>query len=1683
MESSLELDYARDGREDGSESDRLLESNSATTAGRPVRNEMFEPEAQETAERQHEEQEAADLLARAEDLEPEYDFESAEGGGASPGQEEQLLGDHQDGAAVVGRQQGLDGSDSRPDRQAVPGVFGQQAVPQALRQTTSGRQTGSGGLLQDEAAGAVNGATGLGKGSGATPSLAGWEEAGFTMQASARPPGDTSSWSIYGGRISEEARMETLETLVQQLLEQNEMEVAVEVSVGNLPKAEDISASVDRLWSCRRRVFDGLPAMGPGDRFLAATRAMQQLHLDDARGDATDDVVMEPLGEIPWPVPASTSIVGLPQFNVAQDPSRVTATQASKVESSVVSGRVDPPAGPPSAVQGDTASTVTVMINGVPRKGVFNAAGEVIIQSESPKYFALGDHVRLEREVEEHASGNPFMAQASTPFRLSAIRCDLKSASEVDEGVALELIDQYELYVGRQEDMQPLGDNLRDGPGSVSLWTTPEWKMLEDKEVDVPNDADPEPVAVEEAGGAIEDAEWFADGGAVEAGAEEECSAREDWIREAKSQKLPKVEIVDFVYVEAIERKTHGEVLTAIGRMHARAKAEGFDVRRLHSDRGREYNNKPLRDWCARHAVHKTLAVAEEHQGNGRAEGAIMRVKNKARVILEESGSEKTDWPLAAKLAAHELKNVARKRLKIETHQSLPFNTKVQVSSRSWKRETWESRTTTALVKCPSADMSRGWVVATDDGKLLTTGKLFPSVDQGKVSFSSTGPAVDLDAPDYRVTGKKTVRQLQTPFFGEPVHGVDKLAKKLYEDKLFRPRDLAALAVQVSQLAQDSSRMVRLQKLLDAEDQSQPEGNSLDGDSIQESSIEDFESIELSGVGWAMKADISSTLNEVAIQHRKVCALLQAAEEECGEQVNATVDSLYWSTLDALEHQGCELQKYESQLLSSAEPVVLRSLSVADSGDSGLDKDSSGIEGLGQGGVDSSDPPPLQTKIIGADQVRREPEKWVPSMTEEYQSLVSRTGAVEELSDSQYRQLLEDPGVTLEIIPGKLVYVHKSSGRRKSRIVGCGNFCQGGSSERNELYASGAGAESLRLMIRRCALQQKWALASVDVRTAFLQAPLLEQQRDGRRLVTVVRVPSILRETGVTACKFWKVRKALYGLASAPKSWSNYRDKVIAELEIPCEGGVLRLSKMLEDANLLHIIRLSRDGKSVNLGEGERVGLVALYVDDILIGAERPVCEAVIKALQEQWELSPPEWIDKMGDQMKFAGYELQKTSEGIRLHQESYVQDLLEQNEETVTGIERTPAVKMSSFDDPVDEAERRELTKRSQCLIGQLLWLAGRTRPDLSYGVSMAAQKIVSSPREALARAEHLVRYLRGSPGISLHYKAADGSCGRWNQLRHQQTSHTLDVYTDASFAADEQCRSFGSVQLYWGGALVSWSAARQTLIAAHTAECELYSLSEGHLMGKAFLPTVAALMNTEIQSMQCHLYCDNMAAVQLCTLEAGSWRTRHLRLRGFTSTLLALLMLVQVSGARAQAPVVNETAGVLIPLNNGTLVPLEEATYDDIRDAYYADLRNAFVQAGETEDMPEVLRENAELRRLREGLGSPRAPTVARPPGYPEVEDGRLVVRLEQPVYQVGLADDVIEGQSSASGGARQLPETGSDATSPVICKCLWLEGKKKTVPDMSVASAGATVDNVVRRRFGSYLPQFKAGLCKS
>ena len=67
---------------------------------------------------------------------------------------------------------------------------------------------------------------------------------------------------------------------------------------------------------------------------------------------------------------------------------------------------------------------VTVMINGVSRSGVVNEQGEIVVTSESPKFFEIKDDEgdrdgsRCEPSQEARASrGNPFSAHALSPFR------------------------------------------------------------------------------------------------------------------------------------------------------------------------------------------------------------------------------------------------------------------------------------------------------------------------------------------------------------------------------------------------------------------------------------------------------------------------------------------------------------------------------------------------------------------------------------------------------------------------------------------------------------------------------------------------------------------------------------------------------------------------------------------------------------------------------------------------------------------------------------------------------------------------------------------------------------------------------------------------------------------------------------------------------------------------------------------------------------------------------------------------------------------------------------------------------------------------------------------------------------------------------------------------------------------
>ena len=105
-------------------------------------------------------------------------------------------------------------------------------------------------------------------------------------------------------------------------------------------------------------------------------------------------------------------------------------------------------------------------------------------------------------------------------------------------------------------------------------------------------------------------------------------------------------------------------------------------------------------------------------------------------------------------------------------------------------------------------------------------------------------------------------------------------------------------------------------------------------------------------------------------------------------------------------------------------------------------------------------------------------------------------------------------------------------------------------------------------------------------------------------------------------------------------------------------------------------------------------------------------------------------------------------------------------------------------------------------------------------------------------------------------------------------------MEAYSDSSFAlAHEGHRSIQGSVVCIAGCPVLWSSSKQGLITQSTAESELLGYMECYQQAEGVAMLVETLLEKPVK--RC-VYGDNRSAVSLCTVDAGSWRTRHLRLR---------------------------------------------------------------------------------------------------------------------------------------------------------------------------------------------------------
>ena len=382
----------------------------------------------------------------------------------------------------------------------------------------------------------------------------------------------------------------------------------------------------------------------------------------------------------------------------------------------------------------------------------------------------------------------------------------------------------------------------------------------------------------------------------------------------------------------------------------------------------------------------------------------------------------------------------------------------------------------------------------------------------------------------------------------------------------------------------------------------------------------------------------------------------------------------------------------------------------------------------------------LVTRSIPLEEVRRNINEWKPALEAEYRSLIDHK-AICPIDEEEYQRLRKQCDV-VESIPGMLVSTLKPPSRKKARVVACGNHVQSGA-ERGDLSAGGIDTIAFRSLVSM-ATREGFSLGTADVKTAFLQAPT--RSTPGRE--TIVQPPAILKEAGVLSygwAERWKVTGALYGLVESPRDWADFRDGSWRLRD----GGRVQLRPTAE-SHLWKLVELSEDE-----GEEEKNvrAYLGVYVDDLVVAAKDDILVNFMEELKKVFLMSPYEVVtDKQP--VSFCGYEIIKKGGGYVLNQIKYTGDLLRRR--SVQGYELQPLPKIEEGD---DEPEKDiAVIREVQAVVGELQWLASRTRPDLAYATSLVARMVHRRPCYALRLCNYILKYLHRVPSLGLHYLPDD-------------------------------------------------------------------------------------------------------------------------------------------------------------------------------------------------------------------------------------------------------------------------------------------------------------------------------------
>ena len=351
-----------------------------------------------------------------------------------------------------------------------------------------------------------------------------------------------------------------------------------------------------------------------------------------------------------------------------------------------------------------------------------------------------------------------------------------------------------------------------------------------------------------------------------------------------------------------------------------------------------------------------------------------------------------------------------------------------------------------------------------------------------------------------------------------------------------------------------------------------------------------------------------------------------------------------------------------------------------------------------------------------------------------------------------------------------------SINKYKSRLVAKG-YVQEHGIDFDEVFAPVSRIETIRLLVSFVAAK-KWEIHHLDVKTAFLHGELIED--------VYVTQPEGFVKKGEEH-KVYKLKKALYGLRQAPRTWNTKLDQILKGLRFR---------------------KCAKENSVYRKEEKDTLLIVAIYVDDLFITANSL---KAIKGFKEA--MSTNFKMSDLGLLTYYLGIEVKQSARGISIQHEAYARRILEETDMSDCNSVCIPMEFGLHLSKALEEPEidASEYIRK----IGCLRYLM-HTRPDMAFSVGILS-KFMHSPRESHGKAlKQVLRYLKGTCGYGLMFK--------------HRGSQELVGYSDSSHNTDpDDGRSMTGHLFCLGDTPVTWCSQKQDVVALSSCEAEFMVATE--------------------------------------------------------------------------------------------------------------------------------------------------------------------------------------------------------------------------------------------------------------